>query len=137
MCKRCARVLKKVWWNTASCSHLYCFFMLWRWKAATTSPGFPPSPGFPEASPAKAKLTNSGLQMSPEVRCDRLGIKKSIKVLFQIPIGNLPPPPPPKKKDKKHIWLEKSGCSKHRLFCCDVEFDGKALVASHLMMHVA
>ena len=33
-------------------------------KAATTSPGFAPSPGFPEASPAKAKsLVASHLMM--------------------------------------------------------------------------
>ena len=43
------------WCNTALCSHLYCVVMLWRWKAAVSSPGFPPSPGFPEASPAKEK----------------------------------------------------------------------------------
>ncbi len=33
----------------------WSFVMLQRWKAATSSPGFPPSPGFPEASLAKEK----------------------------------------------------------------------------------
>ena len=45
-----ARVRKQVW-----CSHLYYVVMLWPWKAAISSAGFPPSPGFPEASPGKAK----------------------------------------------------------------------------------
>ena len=57
-------------YNTALCSNLYCFFMLWRWKAAVSSPGFPPSPGFPEASPAKAKsLVASHLMMHVVFPC--------------------------------------------------------------------
>ena len=54
--------------HTAFCSHLYCVVVFWRWKAG--SPGFPPSPGFPEASPAKAKsLVASHLMMHVAFQC--------------------------------------------------------------------
>ena len=49
--------------------------MLWRWKAAVSSPGFPPSPGFPEASPAKAKsLVASHLMMHVAFPMSRHGM---------------------------------------------------------------